>query len=406
MRTPVRLTPARRLSRRLRQIVAASEAGPRALDSRVMRGGIAIGAAVAVLLTGSAAIAGGTGLMWDGSFAHGSGAWSGVQANAGGFTVVAAPGGRAGMAARFVVNPGDRPIGISGERAEVWRTTGEQAGVESFWKWSVYFAPGRTSSPNTWWNTFTQWHHSGSMGASPFSFDIANDKGREWLHVRTAGGDPNGPVEREWKIAPLVRGRWYDLALHVRWAGDASGTLQVWLNGRQVIPETRTPTLYSGQSVYLKQGFYRADSSGTSENYIAGTQRVGSLSGLGLGAAVAAAAKSAGAKASAPVAKTKKHAAKPAGQLRIVQSIKAGSMLKGQVRWAVTPSSPVKQVVFALDGNRLNFTDGAAPFVHVLDTTKLANGTHELGLTVTMLDGTVVWRPYQIGRVTVDNRKP
>lgn len=315
------------------------------------------------------------------------------------------------MAARFVVHPGDRPVGSTGERAEVFKTTGEQAGVESFWKWSVYFAPGGTSSPNTWWNHFTLWHHSGNYGPSPFSFEIQNDNGKEWLHFRIWGGDPAHPVRREWRLAPLVRGRWYDFALHVRWASDASGSAQVWLNGRPVVPETRMPTLYSGQSVYLKQGYYRKDSSGTSEVYIAGTERVASLSALGLGAAAKAAvagkavAKKAGTKKPKPALVSKpKQAVSPAGPPRIVQTIKAGQTLSGKVRWTITSSSPVKQVVFALDGNRLTFTDPAAPFVHLLDTTKLTNGTHLLGLTVTLLDGTVVWRPYQIGSVTVDNR--
>ena len=147
MRARSRPTGARRSLHRLTQSIVATNPRQPELHSRLMRGGVAIVAALTVLVTGSAAIAGGTGLLWNGSFTHGSGSWTGVQANAGGFTVVPAPGGRAGMAARFVVHPGDRPVGSTGERAEVFKTTGEQAGVESFWKWSVYFAPGGTSRP-------------------------------------------------------------------------------------------------------------------------------------------------------------------------------------------------------------------------------------------------------------------
>ncbi len=89
---------------------------------------------------------------------------------------------------------------------------------------------------------------------------------------------------------------------------------------------------------------------------------------------------------------------------RVVQNITAGQTLKGSVTWTATPSASVAQVVFALDGNTTTFTDTSPPYEYVLDTTTLANGTHRLGLTVTTLYGDrVVWEPYQIGTVTVDN---
>jgi hypothetical protein len=88
----------------------------------------------------------------------------------------------------------------------------------------------------------------------------------------------------------------------------------------------------------------------------------------------------------------------------IVQSVVAGQTLTGTVDWTATPSVAVKQVVFGLDGNTVTYTDTGAPFAYQLDTTKLANGTHTLGLTVTLLDGTVVSQPYQIGTVTVSNK--
>ncbi len=90
---------------------------------------------------------------------------------------------------------------------------------------------------------------------------------------------------------------------------------------------------------------------------------------------------------------------------RVAQNITAGQTLKGTVAWTATPSAPVQQVVFALDGNKITSTDTTAPYEYRLDTTKLSNGAHQLGLTVTLLDGSVVWEPYQTGTVTIDNNR-
>lgn len=88
---------------------------------------------------------------------------------------------------------------------------------------------------------------------------------------------------------------------------------------------------------------------------------------------------------------------------RVVQNITAGQTLEGTVTWTATASAPLQQVVFALDGNKITSTDTTAPYEYLLDTTKLGNGAHQLGLTITLLDGSVVWQPYQIGAVTIDN---
>ena len=66
----------------------------------------------------------------------------------------------------------------------------------------------------------------------------------------------------------------------------------------------------------------------------------------------------------------------------------------------------MKQIDFAMDGNKVNHIDTTAPYEYTLDTTKFADSQHTLGLTVTLRDGTIVWRPYQIGTVTIGNRKP
>lgn len=330
-----------------------------------MRLVIAAFAALAVLVTGSAALAGGSaGILWNGSFAFGVAPWTDVQAKDGGFTIVPAPAGRAGMAGRFLVRPGDVPIGASGERAEVLKQTGEQAGTVSFWAWSVYFAPGSSSSPGTSWNVFTQWHQSGSTGVQPISFEIANEGNREWLRLRVWGGDPNKPVRRAWRLAPLVRGRWYDFALRVDWAPDRSGGVQVWLDRRQVVPETRTPTLYPGQAVYLKQGFYRAPSNVTSELYIAGTRRGASLAAIGIDPA---------AKDVPPLRASRPVVVAPGSTERpsIVGTPKLGGLLRSSTRrWSSWATRFAYQWQWSRDGGAtwLDVRGATRPIFHVTST--------------------------------------
>lgn len=217
-------------------------------------------------------------IVWNGAFVPGKLVWAGLQARPGGFAVVPAPG-RPGWAGRFVVTPGASPIS-SGERAEVFRQSVEAAGNESFWSWSVYFPREFASNPNAAWNVFTQWHQTGPTGVQPFSFEVENKQGRETIRLRVWGGNPADPHRRAWSLGLLERQRWYDFALRVKWADDRSGLVQLWLNGRRVVSASGFPTLYAGQGVYLKQGFYRGPSNLTTTLYIAGTRQLASLDDL------------------------------------------------------------------------------------------------------------------------------
>jgi hypothetical protein len=177
------------------------------------------------------------------------------------------------------VRPGDAPVG-TGERAEVFRRSSEREGDESIWTWSVLFPSEFRSNPNSTWNVFTQWHHSGTSGVSPVLFEVHNKSGYERLRFSVRGGDQARPKRRAWSLEPLVRGKWYEFVLRVRWAADRTGSVQLWVNARRVVSAVGLPTLYAGQSVYLKQGFYRAPSALTTALYVAGTRQVDTLDGL------------------------------------------------------------------------------------------------------------------------------
>jgi hypothetical protein len=102
---------------------------------------------------------------------------------------------------------------------------------------------------------FVQFHNSAPEGQSNVHFYVLDNKK---VALRVLGGNMARPAKRYVTLAPLVRGRWYDFVFHVRWSSSRSGFVEVWVNGVLVLRRIATPTLYTGQSVYLKQGYYRS----------------------------------------------------------------------------------------------------------------------------------------------------
>jgi hypothetical protein len=230
---------------------------------------------IALLAVSACALAGAARaeIVWSGDYETGSlSQWGGVQAVQGGAAVTTVPVRSGAHAARFVVRPGDDPINSSGERAEVLTSTGEGAGTESWWAWSTFFGDDFEPALNTSWNIFTQWHNSGTAGQANVHFEV-NAATNPWtIQLRKFGGEPT-TNQVVFPLALFERNRWFDFVFHVRWAPDLTGFVEVWVNGAQVVPLTYTPTTYFGQSVYLKQGFYRADANVTSVVYHDGTRR-------------------------------------------------------------------------------------------------------------------------------------
>jgi hypothetical protein len=307
-------------------------------------------------------------VAWRGDFETGTlTQWdNGVQAkDASRVAVVSAPLRQGKYAARFEVRPGDNNVAGSGtgERAEVLAkasTTDGVEGHESYWAWSTYF-PSTFDAPMGGWNAFTQFHHTGPTGQANMMFAVADMKS---LTLRVMGGDPNAPARKDFVLAPLQKGAWYDLVLHVKWSASAStGFVEAWINGNRVVPKTFTPTLYSGMSAYAKQGYYRSAYSNTTVVYQDGMRRGSSYEEV-----------AADFPSTTP-------------SFSVSSSIGSGSTLSGTVQWTASPSgATASSVTFSIDGSPVA-TDTTAPFVLPLDTTKLANAAYTFEVDATATDG-------------------
>ena len=181
-------------------------------------------------------------------------------------------------AGRFVLGGSDRLI-AGGERSELYALTGERAGVQSWWKWSTYFPTGFHPNARSNFNIFTQWHHTGSSCTPPIRFDVDTDTKPARLKLRVWGGRLNASTcrasyQRTFTIGTLQRNRWYNFRFHVRWSDNRSvGFVKLSINGRMRVPKIHLATLYRGQGVYVKQGFYRGRSSLTTTIYHDGLTR-------------------------------------------------------------------------------------------------------------------------------------
>jgi hypothetical protein len=202
--------------------------------------------------------------------------WTTTHARPHGTRIVRRPRKQGRYAARFLVRPGDSPVG-SGERSEVLYFTNEHAGTTSWWKWSTRFPRGFRPI-NGSMNLFTQWHHTGPTCPVPVAFRIDAWE-RPYVELKVAGGSFN-PVTcdtgsgRLFNLGRIRRGHWNTFVFHVRWSPDPDrGFVKVWRDGRVVVPFTRMATIYSGYSVYVKQGYYRAPAGWSATVYHDGLRR-------------------------------------------------------------------------------------------------------------------------------------
>ncbi|HZH14250.1 MAG TPA: polysaccharide lyase [Archangium sp.] len=187
--------------------------------------------------------------VWRGDFETGNlSQWDRVQTvSSSRLLVVSSPVREGRYALKTTVRQGDDPINASGNRNELLYVDREPAGSEFFYKWSTLFPKSFPRSSK--WQIFTQWHHDGNTGSPPLEFYVVEDQ----LRLRVGGS--TGKII--WR-SPLQREQWNDFVLHVKWSPDPKvGFVELYHNGKVVLPLMKVATQYPGQRNYLKMGLYR-----------------------------------------------------------------------------------------------------------------------------------------------------
>jgi hypothetical protein len=138
-------------------------------------------------------------------------------------------------------------------------------GDDVYMGWSVYIPPNFPYVTNGGSNLIVEWHADASMSQAPFHFGINGYNGQFFVDLHTAATGFSPVLHRD--LGSLVTGRWVDCVLRTKWAQDASGVLEFWMDGVKKVSWTGR-TWGTQQGVYPMAGYYRANWNATAVLYI------------------------------------------------------------------------------------------------------------------------------------------
>jgi hypothetical protein len=178
--------------------------------------------------------------------------------------IVTSPVAQGRYAARFQVFPttGTNP----NDRAEIVASQAESGGFpgQTWWYgWATYF-PG--PSQDWWhsggdWNAITQFSSTDNVSSQ---MGIGIDATRRRSPVIYTEGMP---FRRKRILAALKYNHWYRFLVHARWSTGSTGYVEMWLDGKRVVPRVYGATLrnqsspassdFTSPGMYVSQGIYR-----------------------------------------------------------------------------------------------------------------------------------------------------
>ena len=160
-------------------------------------------------------------------------------------------------ALRFELRPGDvwPEDGPVKERTEIAGETINAAGEDITIRYVFRVAPGPENTSD--WLLIGQLHATDEFSAPIFAVELIGE--RLAIHLRKKlPGDPSEDWFAFVDDEPIVRGKYYTLEAKLHTEDDKSGSVDVWLDGKQIVDYSGS--FGYGYGVYWKLGIYRAAS--------------------------------------------------------------------------------------------------------------------------------------------------
>jgi hypothetical protein len=171
-----------------------------------------------------------------------------------------------GQRAQFYA--GDSMLASHGSQPSLGASRGEYHWYSFAFSTNSAYKP-QAALPNPNWNTVFAWHDTQAADGSShpqanIGVNIAtaqpNGSGgwsffsQPRIAIEVYGGDPSDPNwwshGHRWYTVPFVAGQKYVVAMGVRWGDSGNGSIEVWINGQQVVPQTAVSDLWWGAGVY------------------------------------------------------------------------------------------------------------------------------------------------------------
>ncbi|MEI9810414.1 MAG: polysaccharide lyase [Bacteroidota bacterium] len=119
----------------------------------------------------------------------------------------------------------------------------DEVGTERWYGFNMFLE--NWSDDNAGESVF-QWHPGNTTGTGTASLWTS---GGRYVYERNTGGPDNEYTD----LGPVVSNQWVPWVIHVKWAADNTGIMQVWKNGKLVMDKTGIPTS-PPEGTYFKLG--------------------------------------------------------------------------------------------------------------------------------------------------------
>ncbi len=152
---------------------------------------------------------------------------------------------------RIELNKTDATVAAS-KRAEINENTSEPLNAER-WIGASYYFPAATYAPDKDAELIMQFHTDAPTGSPPFSLNTINGTFYVDQAIDPAGGaTADNKYFKQTTIGNIAYDKWTDIVVHYKQRTDATGVIEVWINGNKVYTNNGPNNFNFGN--YLKVG--------------------------------------------------------------------------------------------------------------------------------------------------------